>query len=152
MLVLLFLESLWEFMHSLKMDKTLDDQKRVNFAMNKTGLLWNSKERLYDRANIGHNRNGLTVAVLPPKYICRKTCRLNTTTDLFIWHQSGGGHNASWKSEHNSKSHMWFLRPDFMTRVASADVTGTQWLEWITQPDSVDHVRQILSHSRHHEH
>lgn len=145
---LLFLEGLWEFMHSNKMDKTIDDQKRINFAMKRTGLLWNSKERLYDHANIGHNQNGLTVAVLPPKYICRKTCFLNTTTDLFVWHQSGGGHSASWKSKHNSKSHMWFLRPDFMARVASPDVTGTQWLEWITQPGSVDHVRQILSHSR----
>lgn len=139
-------------MHNRKMDKTVDDQKRINFAMQKTGLLWNSKERLYDRANIGKNRNGLMVAVLPPKYICRKTCHLNTTTDLFIWHQSGGGHSASWKSKQNTKSHMWFLRSDFMTRVASPDVTGTQWLEWITLPGSVDHVRQILSHSRPHEH
>lgn len=129
------------------MDRTQDDQKRINFAMKKTGLLWNSKEKLYDHANIGQNKDGLTVAVLPPKYICRKTCYLNRTTDFFIWHQSGGGHSASWKSKHNSKSHVWFLRSDFMTRVASPNVTGVQWLEWITLPGSVDSVRKRLGHS-----
>ena len=127
-------------------EKTTDDQKRINFALVKTNMHWQSKELHDDRANVGSNQYGLKVAVLPPKYICRKTCILNRTTELFIWHQNGGGHNASWKSENNSKSHVWFLRSDFMTRVASPDITGLQWLQWITQPGSIESIRQRLSH------
>ena len=142
-------ESLWNTMHSRKMDKTGDDQKRINFALLKTKMHWQSKEKHYDRANVGSNQDGLRVAVLPPKYICRKTCIMNTTTVLFVWHQSGGGHSASWKSKQNSKSHMWFLRSDFMMRVASPDITGLQWLQWITQPGSIESIRQRLRHTVH---
>ncbi|CAI8033163.1 hypothetical protein GBAR_LOCUS18700, partial [Geodia barretti] len=34
------METLWNVMHSSKMDKTTDNQKRVNFALFKSKLQW----------------------------------------------------------------------------------------------------------------
>ena len=134
-------------MHGRKMDKTADDQKRINFALHRTKQYWDSRERLWDQANMGSNEDGLKVAVLPPKYICRVSCTLNEGTKFFVWHQSGGGHSAAWKSKHNSKSHVWFLRSDFMKRVAPHDITGLEWLQFITQDGSINSVRQKLNHT-----
>lgn len=144
----LLVETLWNAMHTPRMDKTTDDQKRINFAMSRAKMHWESKERHYDRTNRGSTADGLRVAVLPPKYICRKTCLLNTTSELFIWHQSGGGHNAAWKSKHNSRAHVWFLSPDYKKRLLSQHSTGVQWLRSLSLPDSIRNVRHRLSPAR----
>ena len=132
------------------MEKTTDDQKRVNFALFKSKLQWESKEQQFSHASVATNRDGVRVAVLPRKYICRKTCSLDTSseTDVIIWHQSGGGHSASWKSKQNLKSTVWFLRPDYDTRPVDSSVTGLQWLEQLTLPGSLDNVRRRLSPAR----
>ena len=132
-------------MHSPKMDKTTDDQKRVNFAMSRANMHWESKEKRFDRTNRGSTANGLRVAVLPPKYICRKTCLLNATSELFIWHQSGGGHSAAWKSKHNTKAHVWFLKPDYMRISSNSHLTSVQWLKSLSLPNSIQNVRHRLS-------
>ena len=134
-------------MHSKRMHKTVDDQIRINFALHRSGLSWKSKALYYNQSNVGVNKNGVSVAILPPKYICRGECQLNKTSPIFIWHKSGGGHSASWKSHQNSKSHIWFLRRDYEKRPPSHDVTGLQWLESITLPGSIENVRRSLSPS-----
>ena len=132
-------------MHGNKMDKTTDDQKRINFALFKSSLQWGNKEHQFDHASVGTNRDGVRVAVLPRKYICRKTCSLAEGSETVIWHQSGGGHSASWKSKQNLKSAVWFLRPDYDSRSVEPSVTGQQWLERLTLPGSVERVRHKLS-------
>ena len=132
-------------MHGVKMDKTTDDQKRVNFALFKSKMQWGAKEKQFQYASVGSNRDGVRVAVLPRRYVCRKSCSLEVNSDTFIWHQSGGGHSASWKSKHNLRSTVWFLRPDYASRRADSSVTGLQWLEHITLPGSIDNVRGKLS-------
>ena len=131
-------------MHTKKMDRTADDQVRINFALHKSHLSWKSKKLYRNHSNVGTNQDGLSVAILPPEYICRGVCMLNTTSQIFIWHKSGGGHSASWKSHQNSKSHIWFLRRDYATRATGHELTGLQWLESIALQDSIENVRQRL--------
>ena len=138
-------ETLWNAMHSKRMDKTVDDQIRINLALHKSNLSWKSKTLYDNQSNVGINKDGVSVAVLPPKYICRLTCVLNESSEIFIWHKSGGGHSALWKSHQNSKSHIWFLRRDYEKKSSSHDLTGLQWLEWITLPGSIQNVRRRLS-------
>ena len=146
----MFSETLWNVMHSSKMDKTTDDQKRVNFALFRSKLQWGSKENQFSHASVGTNGDGVRVAVLPRKYVCRKSCSLDTdtTTDIVIWHQSGGGHSASWKVKHNARSTVWFLRSDYNTRHLNSSLTGLQWLEQLTLPGSIENVRRRLSPAR----
>ena len=144
----LSVETLWSAMHSMNMDKTTDDQKRINFALSKAQLHWKSKESHFDRANTGTSQDGLRVAVLPRKYICRKTCYFDVT-DYFIWHMSGQGHSATWKSKFNAKASMWFLRPDYHQHSAGPDITGVQWLEWLTLSGSIRNTRQLLHPPQH---
>ena len=134
-------------MHSSKMDKTTDDQKRVNFALFHSKLQWGSKEKQYAHATVGTNRDGVRVAVLPRKYVCRKTCSMDAETpiDVVVWHQSGGGHSASWKSKQNARSTVWFLRSDYDTRHLDSSLTGLAWLEQLTLPGSLENVRRKLS-------
>ena len=132
-------------MHGNKVDKTADDQKRVNFALLKSNLQWQTKEQQFDRASVGTNKDGVRVAVLPRRYICRKTCSLEDGSETIIWHQAGGGHSASWKSKHGLKLTVWFLRYDYDTRPVDPSVTGMQWLKQLTLPGSIDNVREKLT-------
>lgn len=134
-------------MHSAKMDKTTDDQKRINFALYKSKLKWNSmpKDHQYQHASIGISDNGVRVAALPRKYICRKSCTIQPMSEFFIWHMSGGGHSASWKSKHDAKSQVWFLQQDYNKRTISSSVTGMKWLEQLILPGSIQTIKQKLS-------
>lgn len=140
------IEHLWNGMHNNRMESTKDDQRRINYALYRSKLQWKSNELRIDRENTGINQYGLKVVVLPPIYICRVLCTLNHTIDYYVWHQPGGGHSASWKVRHDSKSHVWFLRPDW-TKAAGKEVTGTEWLRTISNPVSVERAR-----TRYHEH
>ena len=127
------------------MDKTTDDQKRINFALHKSELRWTSTENQYNSSSKGTTVNGVRVSTLPRKYVCRKLCSLAKASEVFVWHQSGGGHSAEWKSKHDAKSQMWFLRRDYNKRSIGHEVTGVRWLEQLTEPDSIQNVRHRLS-------
>ena len=129
-------------MHSRTMNPTMDDQRRINFALNHSELVWESTELTDLRENAGTTPSGLKVVVLPPVYICRVLCTLNNTTDYYIWHQLGGGHNASWKVEHNSISHVWFLQSSWKsTTMAQQGIRGREWLRSISDPVTIKHAR-----------
>ena len=120
------------------LNDTIDDQKRVNFVLNYTGLHWYSTALNTSKENIGITRDGLKVAILPTKYICRETCEETQTSDYYVWHEFGGGHNANSKQEQSSRSHVWFLRPDWKQLANREDgLTGWQWLRSLALPNSM---------------
>ena len=130
-------------MHSRKMEETRDDQKRINFALKKSKLIWKSTKLTLLQENSGTTSSGLKVVVLPPVYICRVLCTQNSTTDYYVWHQPGGGHSASWKVKHDSISHVWFLRSNWKstTMGKTQEVNGREWLRAISDPVAIEHAR-----------
>ena len=124
-------------MHGRDMDDTIDDQRRVNLALNYTQLHWESTELEEDKEKIGTNQFGLRVAILPPMYICRYKCSQSGLSDYYVWHEFGGGHNSSKKIEQSSKSHTWFLRPDWKEVAMREDgISGKEWLLALATPDN----------------
>ena len=127
-------------MQGTEMDKSTDDQVRVNYALNTSKLEWSLSD---DRVIVGVSQNSTTrVANLPERYICRKTCEPSLLSECYIWHQTkkllkrpGVGRRPH--------SQVWFLRSDFYRM--STRVTGVQWLKQLTVPGSMQNIRQRLT-------
>ena len=80
---------------------TVDDQCRVNFALQSMGLEWSRMPD--DKTVIGEDRNELSMVVLPQMDICRHICITNFS------HQVGGAHNGTQKAHKGAR----FLRQDW---------------------------------------
>lgn len=127
-------------MSGRELNGTNDDQKRLNFALNYTGLQWGSKGHSAYQGDLGVTRHGLKVAVLPTRYICRETCDKKQIENYYVWHEFGGGHNSEMKREQNSKSHVWFLRSDWEELTGREDrLIGRQWLHALAATNSILH-------------
>ena len=142
-------------MQSARVSEYTDDQRRINFALYESNLEWSLSEGLEDSVIVGATKNGTTrVASLPERYICRKTCDLASMSEYYIWHQSGGSHEAKTKSEQNTVSQMWFLRSnDYKVLTGlGATAAAVQWLEEISNPVAIKNNRRRLNSSVSQEH
>lgn len=121
-------ELLWKAIKELRRGTT-DDQKRLNFALSSLHLKWLSKDLDISTENRGIvEDSGLQVVVVPPIYFCRGLCTVNHNIDYYVWHEPGGGHDASWKIAMDARSKVWFLQKDWK-KAAESELMGRKWLE-----------------------
>ncbi|KAL5471534.1 hypothetical protein EMCRGX_G029658 [Ephydatia muelleri] len=123
-------EQLWFTMHNLTSEMSrrhMDDQYRLNFALDAMGLTWQTAERRFDKENTGICPNGFKITVLPPVYICRKVCTVKKGIPYYIWHQSGGNHSANSKLQQSTSVNRWNLRKDWQ-HMTNSTLTGKAWL------------------------
>lgn len=121
-------------MHNLTSElskRHLDDQYRLNFALDVMGLSWQNTDRRFDKENTGVCPNGFKITVLPPVYVCRKVCTEKKGIPYYIWHQSGGNHTAYTKVQQTSGMSRWYLRHDWQGLTNSA-LVGKAWLRSIS--------------------
>lgn len=127
-------EQLWIAMHNLTSGmarRHLDDQYRLNFALEAMGLTWQTTEHHFDKENTGVCPNGFKITILPPVYICRKVCTERKDIPYYIWHQSGGNHTAFTKLRQSTSVNRWNLRNDWQQLVNST-LMGKSWLRSIS--------------------
>ena len=130
-------ESLWNAMHSSRFQTTTDDQKRINYGLRKTKIVWDSKNATIFKEITGINQHGLKVVIIPAVYICRHHCNMNST-EYYVWHLSGAGHSPTHKIKQSVQSTKWFLHPDWRKRSeGDRSIVGMDWLSAIADMELV---------------
>ena len=115
-------EKLWDAMHNLR-NVTTDDQTIINFALNSTNQQWDFRGA---EASTGTNQDGLKVALLDYKYICRQK-KCTTTKGALVWHK-----NAKVWQHSTPENPAWFLKLERIKNFAAENVTGIEWLKSIS--------------------
>ena len=101
-------ELLWNNMSRTPMD-TQDDQVRLNHALDRCSIEWNSRGRsIENQAISGKCRlSGLTVTVLPRSLICRN-CRQHRNS-YYVWHNRSK-RAGDMKMRTAISGYTWYLR------------------------------------------
>ena len=135
-----YVDQLWLKLKTLRPGLKVDDQLRINKALDCMGVKWNQKNDEYYEGHTTDGNTTLTVTVIPQSVICRKECNSKLLKQYYVWHPY-----LYFKKKTMSKrtrmtlNHVWILNDNWNASLRDSTLKTEQWLMNITKP-SIHHT------------
>lgn len=120
------LEEFWNAVSKVG-KKSPDDQERLNIALTRMDLVWDSTTTISESKHwTASNHKGFTVTVLDVMHVCRRNCKHKDISSYYVWHH--GGKFSEGKVERARLDRVWLLRKDWMQVAQNSTSAGVKWL------------------------
>jgi len=107
----------------------VDDQMRMNKALDSMGVHWQSinDDGFYRGITDGGNVP-LIVTSLPESVICRTCNKRILVRPYYIWHQRGKAKDGERKKDALAATHLWLLKDGWLDTLSDTSLSAEQWL------------------------
>ena len=129
-----YADQLWFRLKTLDSELKVDDQIRMNMALDDMDVKWN---QMNDGCYEGHAISGnttLTVTVLPDSVFCRKQCSSELLNQYYVWHPYFKQKTLS-KRARMALDHIWILSDNWNASLRDSTLTAEKWLLSIIKPN-----------------
>ncbi len=108
-----------------------DDQARINHALGKLDIKWDSSE-IMQRSSNGIGAGGFKITALSLNHVCRsRFCNEDTMSKYYVWHK--GGDKLNLDAKRKGAGSVWLLVDDWQNITERTSLKGIEWLKAITK-------------------